>query len=818
MSDFTIKGPDGNKFDPNKRVRYSTGLVLGVDEFQQEQQFFLERDHLHQRGLHGYGVVCGLDVSIDGSKINVSPGLAVDRLGRSVRVDHTQCGDVQEWLDQQAGTVVSDKVYVTLCYRECETDSVPVPGAPCRSEDETVAPSRITSGFEIRFLENLPEQDFENAVRLFGAMLAAVRGRATTPGVPEIDIGTTVSGFRDEFLALRDHPGVPSEIVVRDTQFNELMAALLDLWVRDLKPRMNLASKYCGLPDAEEGCILLAELSVKDGAWSAFFGSRPLLLSTRLLQEYVRRRDTIVPAHADLKGLGADDHPHYLRRDGYRPMFGNLRFRVLEDVRDLKIMGLADGEAVGEALVWGQAAGGDLANAYPAPKVVAVMGLPVRYTSSRPNGSVMVLSGGAATREWAVRKLTQSDLADKPQLALDELTDVTTAGAADGRLLGFMSGEWVPVEPPVQALDDLSDVATAAVANGQLLGYQDGTWMPMSPPDTGARVLNDLDDCDTAGAAEGYHLAYVGGQWRPVLPPAMSAAPQRLDDLIDCQTPAPAAGQLLGWNGTHWVPVAPPVGGGGGGAPLPPGDRSNDLLIWNGSDWKPTPLRTVELANIEYVADLDGALLFEVWFHVDMPTNRIEVSRLYPHMIEVLFESNDPAVDHLVPAPVTDIQPLMINAIPTRNVFLVKVEYPRDKQGKVFMSPYCRFRFRAGEIGVRKGGDAEIELAGYAAKRGLIFEGQAPDGTEVNQFVRIVPNNRAGTTEGEIRKDGAAPTVTHDGGPTTYTYTPDGGATYVADTPTYVYNPYRVGLVVDKGGAFVDGMYTFDPKLPGDGV
>lgn len=44
-----------------ERVNYFYGQLLGVREFQSEQSFFLEKHRLHNRYLHGYGVVCGLE-------------------------------------------------------------------------------------------------------------------------------------------------------------------------------------------------------------------------------------------------------------------------------------------------------------------------------------------------------------------------------------------------------------------------------------------------------------------------------------------------------------------------------------------------------------------------------------------------------------------------------------------------------------------------------------------------------------------------------------------------------------------------------------
>ena len=45
-----------------ERVKYFYGQLLGVREFQSEQAYFFEKHRLHNRYLHGYGVVCGLEV------------------------------------------------------------------------------------------------------------------------------------------------------------------------------------------------------------------------------------------------------------------------------------------------------------------------------------------------------------------------------------------------------------------------------------------------------------------------------------------------------------------------------------------------------------------------------------------------------------------------------------------------------------------------------------------------------------------------------------------------------------------------------------
>src|SRR5437773_64987 len=45
-----------------KRIRYFYGQMLGAADFQAEQDYFREKLKLHNRCLHGYGTVCGLEV------------------------------------------------------------------------------------------------------------------------------------------------------------------------------------------------------------------------------------------------------------------------------------------------------------------------------------------------------------------------------------------------------------------------------------------------------------------------------------------------------------------------------------------------------------------------------------------------------------------------------------------------------------------------------------------------------------------------------------------------------------------------------------
>lgn len=124
-----------------KRVRYFTGQLLTTGDFIAEQNYFLEKHRRHNRCLHGYGVVCGLETSTHGVTLHVDPGMALD-----CREEITVCGPVEFRLPE-----AGDVVYVVLRYVEKETDPVPTPGEPASEEENAMQDTRTEEVFEIAF-------------------------------------------------------------------------------------------------------------------------------------------------------------------------------------------------------------------------------------------------------------------------------------------------------------------------------------------------------------------------------------------------------------------------------------------------------------------------------------------------------------------------------------------------------------------------------------------------------------------------------------------------------------------------------------------
>src|SRR5262249_18448184 len=166
--------------DPTKHVLYTRGMVLGEDDLTQEFAYLSGQDQWRTRDLIGYGTVCGLAVTIEGTpaapEVAVSPGVAASPRGHMIRVTPKQCARLNDWLKAHDKEVVQHlttsppdalTLYVVLSYRDCPMNPAPIPGEPCRSEDAAMAPSRLQDDFKLELSFTPPDQREEDAVRDF---------------------------------------------------------------------------------------------------------------------------------------------------------------------------------------------------------------------------------------------------------------------------------------------------------------------------------------------------------------------------------------------------------------------------------------------------------------------------------------------------------------------------------------------------------------------------------------------------------------------------------------------------------------------------
>ena len=115
------------------RPRYFSGMLLTPRDLEAEQRYVRDKQRRHNRCLHGYGVACGLDVSLGTAAIVVSPGLALDGFGEEIAVSRAVEADVPR---------DGSRAYLVIRYVEVEGD--PVPAGEGRMEC-----TRITEGFAL---------------------------------------------------------------------------------------------------------------------------------------------------------------------------------------------------------------------------------------------------------------------------------------------------------------------------------------------------------------------------------------------------------------------------------------------------------------------------------------------------------------------------------------------------------------------------------------------------------------------------------------------------------------------------------------------
>ncbi|HEY4943565.1 MAG TPA: collagen-like protein [Rhizomicrobium sp.] len=144
-------------FEPFVKNNYFTGKMMGAAEFIAETHYHQEKLRLHQARLHGWGVVCGLDVlqhpQIDcrSRYVVVKAGLAIDCCGRDILVP------CDEMLDLLAFRGIADlskenparlhSVQVCARFAECPTENVPVLYDDCGCDDDGCAPNRILESY-----------------------------------------------------------------------------------------------------------------------------------------------------------------------------------------------------------------------------------------------------------------------------------------------------------------------------------------------------------------------------------------------------------------------------------------------------------------------------------------------------------------------------------------------------------------------------------------------------------------------------------------------------------------------------------------------
>ena len=101
-----------------KRLNYFRTQFLEEGDFIDEQKYHRDMRHLHNKELHDWGIVSGLEVKqTDNQKVSVSPGVAIDREGHEI-VLSSDLGPKEINLSDQDQFGIDVNVYIIIQYAE----------------------------------------------------------------------------------------------------------------------------------------------------------------------------------------------------------------------------------------------------------------------------------------------------------------------------------------------------------------------------------------------------------------------------------------------------------------------------------------------------------------------------------------------------------------------------------------------------------------------------------------------------------------------------------------------------------------------------
>jgi hypothetical protein len=149
-----------------ERVHYFPRQLLTADDMRIEQEYFRDKQRRHNRFLHGWGVVCGLEVTHDAAKgplaVLICPGYALGPCGDEIYVPESIPLDLSDCIRKPADpclkkgevfapqTGMPSAIVVSIRYAECPTRPLRTLPAGCGCDETSCEYSRIRDGFDLR--------------------------------------------------------------------------------------------------------------------------------------------------------------------------------------------------------------------------------------------------------------------------------------------------------------------------------------------------------------------------------------------------------------------------------------------------------------------------------------------------------------------------------------------------------------------------------------------------------------------------------------------------------------------------------------------
>lgn len=170
--------------------RFFPRQLITSDDLTLEQEYFRNKLRMHNRMLHGWGVVCGAQVCMvprangNGNgefepwKVYVKPGYILGPCGDEIVIDCARIVDlrtsgvtgisgepcvdaVDPWCVEVFEREGPDTLYVAVRYKQEATRPVRVQPGGCGCDDTRCENSRWRDGYEIKVLDYCPHEDEE---------------------------------------------------------------------------------------------------------------------------------------------------------------------------------------------------------------------------------------------------------------------------------------------------------------------------------------------------------------------------------------------------------------------------------------------------------------------------------------------------------------------------------------------------------------------------------------------------------------------------------------------------------------------------------
>ncbi|MCP3849969.1 MAG: hypothetical protein GY694_06990 [Gammaproteobacteria bacterium] len=169
---------DADFSKPLQRVFYDSGMMLGLDAIQDEQDYHRSRLNRHQYWLHGAGTIAGMSVSLqhiqpqpevtESVRIIVKPGIGIDALGRDVLINEPYCIPFNEWLASQNPASLLNgydaasetlTLKITIRQNECLKSFQPVLARKLNASTDAVQPNRNQDSILLELTPYTPKQN-----------------------------------------------------------------------------------------------------------------------------------------------------------------------------------------------------------------------------------------------------------------------------------------------------------------------------------------------------------------------------------------------------------------------------------------------------------------------------------------------------------------------------------------------------------------------------------------------------------------------------------------------------------------------------------